>query len=68
MLFGKAFLSIIVRAVIITAADLVLTPIGHQANVLVFGSGGYRFFDYTMVGVWFNILIFIVVAITIPII
>jgi len=25
------------------------TPVGHQANVLVRGPGGYRFVDYTRV-------------------
>jgi di/tricarboxylate transporter len=57
-----------VMAVVIAAATSFLMPIGHQANVLVFGPGGYKFFDYTKVGVWLNIIIFIVVAITLPII
>jgi di/tricarboxylate transporter len=57
-----------VMAVVIAAATSFLMPIGHQANVLVFGPGGYRFFDYTKVGVWLNIIIFIIVAITLPII
>ena len=51
-----------------TNERLFLMPIGHQANVLVFGPGGYKFFDYTKVGVWLNIIIFIVVAIALPII
>jgi di/tricarboxylate transporter len=57
-----------VMAVVIAAATSFLMPIGHQANVLVFGPGGYRFFDYTKVGVWLNLLIFIMVAIFLPII
>ncbi len=57
-----------VMAVVIAAATSFLMPIGHQANVLVFGPGGYRFFDYTRVGVWLNILIFIIVALTLPLI
>jgi di/tricarboxylate transporter len=56
-----------VMAVVIAASTSFLMPIGHQANVLVFGPGGYKFFDYTRVGVWLNILIFIVVAIFVPI-
>lgn len=55
-----------VMAVVIAAATSFLMPIGHQANILVFGPGGYKFFDYTKVGVWLNIIIFIVVAITLP--
>ena len=57
-----------VMAVVIAAATSFLMPIGHQANVLVFGPGGYKFGDYTKVGVWLNIIIFIVVLIFLPII
>jgi di/tricarboxylate transporter len=57
-----------VMAVVIAAATSFLMPIGHQANVLVYGPGGYRFFDYTKVGVWLNVLMFIIVALVLPII
>jgi di/tricarboxylate transporter len=57
-----------VMAVVIAAATSFLMPIGHQANVLVFGPGGYRFTDYTKVGVWLNVAIFVLVAIFLPII
>jgi len=57
-----------VMAVVIAAATSFLMPIGHQANVLVFGPGGYRFSDYTKVGVWLNIIIFFVVLIFLPLI
>jgi di/tricarboxylate transporter len=57
-----------VMAVVIAAATSFLMPIGHQANVLVFGPGGYRFFDYTKVGVWLNVIMFIIVALVLPII
>jgi di/tricarboxylate transporter len=57
-----------VMAVVIAAATSFLMPIGHQANVLVFGPGGYRFSDYTKVGVWLNVTIFILVAIFLPIV
>ena len=57
-----------VMAVVIAAATSFLMPIGHQANVLVFGPGGYKFSDYTKVGVWLNIIIFFIVLIFLPII
>jgi di/tricarboxylate transporter len=57
-----------VMAVVIAAATSFLMPIGHQANVLVFGPGGYRFTDYTKVGVWLNVAIFVLVAIFLPIV
>jgi di/tricarboxylate transporter len=54
-------------AVIIGAATSFLTPVGHKANVLVFGPGGYRFFDYTRVGLPLTVALFIVSMIFIPI-
>jgi di/tricarboxylate transporter len=46
-----------VMATVIGASTSFLTPVGHQANVLVMGPGGYRFFDYTRVGFWLNVVI-----------
>ncbi len=54
-------------AVVIGAATSFLTPVGHKANVLVFGPGGYRFFDYTRVGALLTVLLFIVSMIFLPI-
>lgn len=58
----------ITMAVVIGAATSFLTPVGHKANVLVFGPGGYRFFDYTRVGFLLTIALFIVSMIFLPII
>ncbi|MGD9093806.1 MAG: SLC13 family permease [Anaerolineales bacterium] len=55
-------------AVVIGAATSFLTPVGHKANVLVFGPGGYRFSDYTRVGVLLTLFLFIVSMIFLPII
>lgn len=54
-------------AVVIGAATSFITPVGHKANVLVFGPGGYRFFDYTRVGILLTVLLFIVSMIFLPI-
>ena len=54
-------------AVVIGAATSFITPVGHKANVLVFGPGGYRFLDYTKVGVLLTIFLFIVSMIFLPI-
>ena len=53
---------------VIGASTSFLTPVGHQANVLVFGAGGYRFFDYTRVGAPLNLVIFTATMLTLPII
>jgi di/tricarboxylate transporter len=55
-----------VLATVIGASTSFLTPVGHQANVLVFGPGGYRFFDYTRVGGLLNIAILIATMIFLP--
>jgi di/tricarboxylate transporter len=57
-----------VLATVIGASTSFLTPIGHQANVLVFGPGGYKFTDFTRVGGLLNIVIFAVTMIFLPII
>lgn len=56
-----------VMAVVIGAATSFMTPVGHKANVLVFGPGGYKFFDYTRVGVLLTAFLFIVSMIFLPI-
>jgi len=55
-----------VLATVIGASTSFLTPVGHQANVLVLGPGGYRFFDYTRVGLPLNIFIFAVTMVFLP--
>jgi di/tricarboxylate transporter len=53
-------------AVVIGAATSFLSPVGHKANVLVFGPGGYRFFDYTRVGALLTVALLIVSMIFLP--
>jgi di/tricarboxylate transporter len=53
-------------AVVVGAATSFLTPIGHKANVLVFGPGGYRFFDYARVGAFLTAVLLIVSMIFLP--
>ncbi len=57
-----------VLAAVIGASTSFLTPVGHQANILVFGPGGYKFFDYTRVGALLNVIILIAMLIFIPMI
>ncbi len=54
-------------AVVIGAATSFLTPVGHKANVLVFGPGGYKFFDYARVGALLTLFLFIATMIALPI-
>ncbi len=57
-----------VIGVVLAASTSFLMPIGHQVNVIIFGPGGYKFSDYTKVGVGLNLLLLIVVLITLPLI
>jgi di/tricarboxylate transporter len=50
----------------IGASTTFLTPIGHQANVLVYGVGNYRFTDFTRVGAPLNVIIFFVALVLVP--
>ena len=56
-----------VMGVGIAASNSFLFPIGHQASVLVYGPGNYRFFDYTKVGLPLTLLIWILLVIFLPI-
>ncbi len=57
----------IVMAVAIAASAAFLSPVGHPANVLIMGPGGYRFKDYLRVGVPLTIVVFLVTLIVLPI-
>ncbi|MBN2044587.1 MAG: SLC13 family permease [Anaerolineales bacterium] len=56
-----------VMAIVIAASTSFLMPIGHQVNVLVYGPGGYQFFDYTKVGIWLNLILMLLTALLLPI-
>ncbi len=47
-------------AVAIGASAAFLTPIGHQSNTLVMGPGGYKFTDYTRLGIPLSLLIILI--------
>lgn len=55
-------------AVAIGASCSFLTPISHQNNTLVFGPGGYKFYDYIKLGLPIEIIILIVTLPILPII
>lgn len=55
-----------VLATVIGASTSFLTPVGHKANVLVYGPGGYRFFDYTRVGSALTVITLLASMIAIP--
>jgi di/tricarboxylate transporter len=54
-------------AVAVSGSFAYLTPISHQANVLVMGPGGYRFTDYARIGAPLALLLSVISIILIPI-
>lgn len=57
----------LMMTVAVSASAAFLSPVGHAANVLVMGPGGYRFSDYFKVGLPLTILTMIVVLLLVPI-
>ena len=51
----------------IAASASFATPIGYQTNTYVYGVGGYRFFDFTKVGLPLNLICFAVTVAFVPI-
>jgi di/tricarboxylate transporter len=54
-------------AIAVSGSFAFMTPISHQANVLVMGPGGYHFTDYTKVGVPLALLLSVISIILLPI-
>ena len=55
-------------AVMFSATLAFATPIGYQTNMMVYGPGGYRFSDFTRVGLPLNLLTMLVASALIPLI
>lgn len=53
-------------AVAIAASVDFLTPIGYQTNTMVYGPGGYRFFDYARLGAPLTLTVLILTVVIIP--
>jgi di/tricarboxylate transporter len=55
-------------AVAVSASASFLTPVGYQTNTMVYGSGGYRYLDYTRLGAPLTAVVVITILIAVPIV
>jgi di/tricarboxylate transporter len=57
----------LLMTVAVSASAAFLSPVGHPANILIMGPGGYRYKDYLRVGLPLTLLILAVVIFVLPI-
>ena len=57
----------LMMTVAVAASAAFLSPVGHPANLLVMGPGGYRFSDYIKVGLPLTLVVLVVVVLVMPI-
>jgi di/tricarboxylate transporter len=57
----------LMMTVAISASASFMSPVAHPANVMVMGPGGYRFSDYTKVGVPLTAVCLLVVLFVLPV-
>ncbi|MFM2366472.1 MAG: hypothetical protein RIR95_1080 [Pseudomonadota bacterium] len=56
-----------VVAVMFSATLAFATPIGYQTNMMVYGPGGYKFLDFTKIGLPLNVITWLLCSALIPI-
>ena len=54
-------------ALTLAASASLMTPIGYQTNMLVYGPGGYRFMDFVRIGAPLTLILWGVAVVLIPI-
>ena len=57
-----------VVAVMFSATLAFGTPVGYQTNMMVYGPGGYRFLDFTRIGIPMNLITWLLCSALIPLI
>jgi di/tricarboxylate transporter len=57
----------LMMTVAVSASAAFLSPVGHSANILIMGPGGYRFADYLKVGIPLTLVVLAVVLLVVPV-
>lgn len=56
----------LMMVVAVSASAAFLSPVGHPANVLIMGPGGYKFSDYIKVGLPLTLAVLVTVVLVLP--
>ncbi|MCJ7715797.1 MAG: anion permease, partial [Anaerolineales bacterium] len=56
----------LMMTVAVSASAAFLSPVGHPANMLVMGPGGYKFTDYIKVGLPLTIIVMVILLLELP--
>jgi di/tricarboxylate transporter len=63
--FGVNYMPFVI-VIMMAASASFSTPIGYQTNLMVYGPGGYKFTDFTRIGLPLNLIIYIITLILVP--
>lgn len=65
--FGVSYMPF-VMTIIMAASASFSTPIGYQTNLMVYGPGGYKFTDFTKIGLPLNLMVAVITISLVPLI
>lgn len=63
--FGVSYMPF-VMTIIMAASASFSTPIGYQTNLMVYGPGGYKFTDFTKIGLPLNLMVATITIFLVP--
>ena len=63
--FGSSYMPF-VMTIIMAASASFSTPIGYQTNLMVYGPGGYKFTDFTKIGLPLNLMVAAITIFLVP--